>query len=89
MKDAQCAEQNENMIKIFSDFYFSGYREKFIENYGDDVTKNDQKMTITRKIKIRILIFFSIQLIPDLSCKFVQFKKNDFDVEAWLLLVCR
>ena len=45
MKDAQCAENNEKSI---FDFYFSNYREKLIENWGDDTTK----MTITRKIKI-------------------------------------
>ena len=38
MKDAQCAESNENQ---FSDFYFSSYREQFIENWGI-------KMTITQ-----------------------------------------
>ena len=53
----------------FSDFYFSSYREKFIENWGD-------KMTITRKIKIGNLIFLSIQPIPDLSCKFDNFWRN-------------
>ena len=31
MSDAQCAEKNEKSI---SDFYFSNYREKFIENWG-------------------------------------------------------
>ena len=36
MEDAQFAESNE---KQFSDFYFSSYREKFIENWDDDVTK--------------------------------------------------
>ena len=41
MDDAQCAETNEESI-------FSRYREKFIENWGDDFTK----MTITRKIEI-------------------------------------
>ena len=39
MDDAECAEQNEKNNKKFSDFYFSCYREKFIENWGDDVTK--------------------------------------------------
>ena len=29
----------EKIIKKFSDFYFSKYREKFIENWGADVTK--------------------------------------------------
>ena len=29
----------KKIIKKFSDFYFSSYREKFIENWGDDVTK--------------------------------------------------
>ena len=45
------------------------FREKFIENWGDDITK----MTITQKIKIgKIgnLFFLSIQPIPDLSYKF-------------------
>ena len=66
MKDAQ--RNGLNRIKNqFSDFYFLSYREKFIKNWGDDVTK----MTITRKIKIRKIwnfIFISIQPIPDLSC---------------------
>ena len=38
----------KRMKNQISDFYFLSYREKFIENYCDDVTK----MTITRKIKI-------------------------------------
>ena len=49
-------------IKKFSNFYFSCYREKFIETCT--------KMTITRKInigKIWNLIFLSIQPISDLS----------------------
>ena len=35
------------IMKKLSDFYFSNYREKFIENWGDDT-----RMTITPKIKI-------------------------------------
>jgi len=35
-------------------------------------------MTIARKIKIRNLVFHSIQLIPDLSCKFEHFEKKKF-----------
>ena len=59
--------REKNQISDFSDFYFSSYREKFIENWGDDVTK----ITITRKRKIGNiwnLIFLSIQPIADLSC---------------------
>ena len=52
------------IIKKKSDFYFSSYREKFIENWGTDVTK----MTITRKIKIGKLIFHMFHQIPRLSC---------------------
>ena len=37
-----------------SESWFSSYREKFIENSDDDVTK----MTITRKIKIGNFLFF-------------------------------
>ena len=48
MKDAECAEYNENIINIFSDFFFSSFSEKFIENCGADVTK----MTITQKTKM-------------------------------------
>ena len=40
MDDAQCAETNEKSIY---DFYFSIYREKLIENWGDDVTKMIKK----------------------------------------------
>ena len=60
---------------FFFDFYFSSY-EKFIENWVDEVTKNDQKRTITRKIeigKIWNFIFPLIQPIPDVSCKFEHF----------------
>ena len=61
------------MKNKLSDFSFSNYHEKFIENWGT-------KMTRTRKIKIGNiwnLIFHSIQPIPDLSCKFEHFwKKN-------------
>ena len=34
----------KKIIKKFYDFYLSSYREKFIENWDDDVTK----MTITK-----------------------------------------
>ena len=57
------------IIKKFSVFYFSSYREKFIGNWGDDVTKlpkNDHKS----KNKNLEYDFLSIQLIPDLSCEF-------------------
>ena len=53
------------------------FREKFIENWGDDITK----MTITRKIKIwKIwnLIILLFQPIADLSCKFYHFWENFF-----------
>ena len=43
MKVAECAETNEK--SDFFDFYFSSYLEKFIENWGTQIT-------ITRKIKI-------------------------------------
>ena len=59
----------KKIIKKFSDFYFSSYREKFIENWGT-------KMIITRKIKIGNLVFLFIQPIPDLSCKFEKLKKK-------------
>ena len=58
------------IIKKFSDFYFSSFREKITENWGDDAIK----MTITRK-KIGNSIFPSIQPIADLSCKFDYLKK--------------
>ena len=29
----------KNILHFFFDIYFSSYREKFIENWGDDVTK--------------------------------------------------
>ena len=39
MKDAECAEQiGKNTKKNVSDFFFELSR-KFIENWGDDVTK--------------------------------------------------
>ena len=45
---------------VFPDFYFSSYREKFIENWVDDVTK----MTITRKIKIGKIEDLALQIWP-------------------------
>ena len=41
--------------------------------------KLGQKMTITRKIKICNLIIFSIQPIPDLSCRFELFREKKLD----------
>ena len=45
--DEDCAEWNEKRNIFFSYFFFLSYHEKFIENWGDDVTK----MTVTRKKK--------------------------------------
>ena len=45
--DANELNRTGKIIYKFSDFYFSSFRETFIENWGDDVTK----MTITRKNK--------------------------------------
>ena len=59
----------KNEIHFFFRFLFLKLSWKFIENWGDDVTK----MIIARKVnigKIWNLIFLSIQLIPDLSCNF-------------------
>ena len=66
--------RTKNMITNFSNFYFSSYREKFIESWGDDVTN----MVITQKIKIGNSIFVSIRLIPDLSCKSEHFRKKNW-----------
>ena len=53
---------------------------KIIENWGEDVRhKNNQKITMTRKIKIRKIgycTFLSIQPIADLSYKFEKLKKT-------------
>ena len=43
MQDAESAESKEKSNLSFSNFYFSSYREKFIENLGDDVTKMTKK----------------------------------------------
>ena len=63
-----------NIIKKFSDFYFSIYHRKL----GWFFHKNDTKMTITRKIKIGKIwnfVFISTQPIADLSSKFEKFQK--------------
>ena len=39
MDDGECAEQYQKNNEKNSDFYFSTYREKFVENWGDDVKK--------------------------------------------------
>ena len=81
MGDAQCTETNEKSI---SDFYFSSYREKIIDNW-------EQKwpwMIITQEIKFEKIwnyIFLSIQSIPHLSFDFQLWKKNDFYVRIWSL----
>ena len=46
MEDAQRAKflhEGNRMKNKFSDLYFSSYREKFIENWGEDVTKMTKK----------------------------------------------
>ena len=73
------------IIKKFSDFYFLSYHWKL----GWFFQKNDTKMTITQKIKIRYLIFLSIQLIRHLSWEFEHFwikmfKKNCSNIETFL-----
>ena len=67
MKDAQCAESNEN--KKFPIYIFSSYREN-----SSKIDKNEHKLIITKKIKIWNMIFLSIQhIILHLSCKFYHF----------------
>ena len=58
------------IIKKFSNFYFSSYHRKL----GWFFQKNDTKMTIARKIKIRKLVFLSIQPVSEIPCKL---KKNN------------
>ena len=67
--------ESEKYIKKFFDLYFSSYREKFIENWGDDVTKMN-KNDHNSKNKYRQNLKFDcslVQPIGDLSCKFNHF----------------
>jgi len=56
------------------------FREKFIENWGDDITK----MTITRKLKIGNLIFL---LFQPFSCKFDHFKIKKIMINLIIFLL--
>jgi len=83
MKGAECAERNgKNNNKNSPIFVFR----VIIENWGDFFTK----MTITRKIeigKIWNFLFFSIQPIADLTCKFK--KKKLFWTKSMILFAPR
>ena len=83
MKDLESDEYKEKSnFRFFRLLFF----EFIIENWGDDVTKNDTKMTIPRKInigkiwKIWKLVFLSIQPISDLPCQLK--KKINFE-KCW------
>ena len=70
------------LIKKFSDFYFSSYCEKFIENWRF-LEQKWRIMTITRKIKIgkiENLIFLFIQPCAVLSLNFTTFGEFFFSI---------
>ena len=60
MKDTECAEYNKKNNKHFSDFYFSSYRENFIENCGAECWRHKNDHNSKNKIgkNLKFLFFF-------------------------------
>ena len=81
-----CWDEWKKQFYDFLQLLFFKLLWKFIENWGDDVTK----MTLIRKIKIakvENLLYLSIQPIPILSSNFDHYlKKNVYFFLFWILL---
>ena len=79
------------MKNQFSDFYFSSYREKLIENWGDFEFKNDHNSKIKKWEKSDILFFFRFSTfrIFHVNLNTFEKKKSDFyDFFSRVMIIC-